>query len=82
LRDERWEAESMEEKADLRDERWEADSMEKKADLRWEADSMEKKADLRDERQGEGQLRKWEWWDKFKVRKYAIYTSFFFQEIA
>jgi len=25
-----------------------------------------------------GRLRKWEWWDKFRVRKYSIYTCFFF----
>ena len=33
---------------------------------RWEAESSERK-----------RLRKWEWWFKFRVRKYVIYTSFF-----
>jgi hypothetical protein len=37
---------------------------------RWEAD-------LRDERQGEVAAEKVRRWDKFKVRKYAIYTPFF-----
>jgi len=66
--------EMRDERVDLRDKRWDAESMEKKADLRdrderqiWEMRGRER-----------WRLRKWEWWDKFRVRKYVIYTPFCF----
>ena len=65
-----------------------------KTDLRDERQRAWKRRqiwEMRDERQRAwskrqiwemGRLKKWEWWDKFRVRKYAIYTSFFKRQVS